>query len=41
MTDRKQTYVQYLNVCQSQKKTANQMIMTVFEGIFQTGPKIK
>jgi hypothetical protein len=41
MTDRKQTYEQYLNACESHKKTINPMITTVFDGIIQTGPKIK
>jgi hypothetical protein len=41
MTDRKQTYEQYLNVCELHKKPKNEMITTVFESIVQIGPKVK
>lgn len=41
MTDRKQTYEQYLSVCDLHKKPVNHLIKTVFENIEQIAPKIK
>lgn len=41
MTDRKQTFDQYLSVCDLHKKQKNKLIVTVFENAVQTGPKLK